>query len=100
MTHYATSVKRKKWLEKIYGNCLEKAGIVIPNRGCAIVDKRFPVKVGDIVVCSEIAGQIPPYLKRVIEVNENSVIVGTAYMDSSKDFQFEAEEIIGTVVEI
>lgn len=32
-------------------------------------------------------------------IEGDSVIVGTAYLDSSRDFEFEAGEIMGVVVE-
>jgi hypothetical protein len=57
-------------------------------------------KVGDFVHCNKIAGSISSYIKQVKEINGDSVIVGTAYLDSSKDFTFEAAEILGVVTEV
>lgn len=83
----------------IYGNCLEKLGVKNEGGGYAIIDHNATVKIGDIVHCSKISGQIGGYLKQVKEINGDSIIVGTAYFDESKDFQFEAAEIWGVVIE-
>lgn len=83
----------------IYGNCLEKLGVKNEGGGYAIIDHNATVKIGDIVHCSKISGQIGGYLKQVKEINGDSIIVGTAYFDESKDFQFEATEICGVVIE-
>lgn len=86
-------------LEKIYGDCLEKAGLYIPNKGYAIIDKNATIKIGDLVHCSKVSGQIGGYIKQVKELGE-TVIVGTNYLDESRNFTFEAAEIFGVVKEV
>lgn len=87
------------YLEKIYGDCLEKAGLYIPNQGYAIIDKNAEIKIGDLVHCSKVSGQIGGYIKQVKELGEK-VIVGTNYLDESRNFYFEAAEIFGVVKEV
>lgn len=87
-------------MEGIYGDCLEKAGIYIPEGAIATVDSNEEIEVGDLIVCSRIVGQARAYIKKVKEIIGDSVIVGTAYLDPSKDFTFEAAEIMGVVKEI
>lgn len=84
----------------IYGRCLEKAGICIPEGAIATVDMNAEIEVGDLVICSRMTGQVIPYIKKVKEINGDSIIVGTAYLDRSRDFTFEAAEISGVVKEI
>lgn len=67
--------------------------------GFAIVDANATVKVGDLVHCTRVAGTLNSYIKQVKEINGDSVIVGTAYLDESRDFTFEAAEIYGVVLE-
>lgn len=86
-------------LREIYGDCLEKVGVKNIGGGFAIIDANATVKVGDLVHCSRILGEINGYIKQVKEINGDSVIVGTAYLDESRDFTFEAAEIFGTVIE-
>ncbi len=91
--------KKRFVLHTIYGNCLEKLGVKNNGGGYAIIDLNATVKVGDIVHCGKVTGQIGGYIKQVKEINGDSIIVGTAYLDESKDFQFEAAEIYGVVIE-
>lgn len=93
------SPQRRFSINLINGNCLEKLGIKNTGGGYAIVDANATVNVGDVVHCSKCLGGLQTYLKQVKEINGDSVIVGTAYYDESKDFQFEAAEIMGTVIE-
>ena len=95
----AKEPKRRFSLCAIYGNCLEKLGVENAGGGYAIIDHNATVRVGDIVHCGKVTGQIGGYIKQVKEINGDSVIVGTAYFDESKDFQFEAAEIYGVVLE-
>ncbi len=83
-----------------HGDCLEKAGIHMPAGAIATFDSNAEIEVGDLVICSRITGGVQPYIKIVKEKNDDSVIVGTAYLDPSKDFTFEAAEIMGVVKEI
>ena len=91
--------KKRFALHTIHGNCLEKLGVKNNGGGYAIIDHNATVKVGDIVHCGKVTGQIGGYIKQVKEINGDSIIVGTAYFDESKDFQFEAAEIYGVVIE-
>lgn len=84
----------------IYGDCLEKAGICMPKGAIALVDRNAEIEVGDLVICSRVVGQILGFIKQVKEINDDSIIVGTAYRDPSKDFSFEAAEIMGVVKEV
>lgn len=90
--------KKRFILREIYGDCLAKLG-VRNEGGYAIIDHNATVKVGDLVYCSKVTGQIGGYIKQVKEINGDSIIVGTAYLDETKDFQFEAAEIYGVVIE-
>ncbi len=91
--------KKRFAIHPIHGNCLEKLGVKNNGGGYAIIDHNATVKVGDIVHCGKVTGQIGGYIKQVKEINGDSIIVGTAYLDESKDFQFEAAEIYGVVIE-
>ncbi len=82
------------------GDCLEGEGLYIPDGGYAIIDSNAEIRVGDFVHCSRITGPVFTYVKQVKEIKGNSVIVGTCYLDKSKDFAFEAAEILGVVKEI
>lgn len=101
MTYHVSKRPPKKRfsLKPIYGNCLEKLGVKNEGGGFAIIDANATVRVGDLVHCSKVLGQIGGYIKQVKEINGDSVIVGTAYFDETKDFTFEAAEIFGTVIE-
>lgn len=84
----------------IVGDCLERAGLVIPHGAYAIVDCSITPKVGDIVFCDNEFGVISGLIKQVKEFRGDTVIVGTAYKDESKDFTFEASTIMGVVTEV
>lgn len=90
----------KRWsIFPIHGDCLARLGVKNVGGGYAIIDHNATPKVGDIVHCSKITGQIGGYLKQVKEIDGESIIVGTAYLDESKDYRFEAAEIYGVVYE-
>lgn len=81
--------------ERVFGDCLEDIGIVIPNGGFVVVDRTVFPKVGDLVICSQYAGAVMgEMLKMVFEIGED-VIVGTRYKDKTRDFTFKAGEIRG-----
>ena len=90
---------RRIYIKPIHGDCLERIGIKNRGGGYAIIDTNAKVYVGDLVFCSRALGEIGGYIKQVKEINGDSVIVGTAYLDETRDFQFEAAEIMGTVLE-
>lgn len=87
-------------MHEIYGDCLEKAGIYMPEGAIATVDSNAEIEVGDLIICSRIVGQARAYIKKVKEIIGDSIIVGTKYRDPSKNFTFEAAEIMGVVKEI
>lgn len=91
--------KQRFQLRQIYGNCLEKLGVRNIGGGYAIIDRNIRPKVGDIVHCAKGMANISSYLKQVKRIEGDSVIVGTAYYDETKDYEFEASEIYGVVIE-
>ena len=91
--------KTARTLEVIYGDCLEKAGLNIPHKAYAIIDCSIAPKVGDLVHCNNSHGTVSGFIKQVKEFRGDTVIVGTAYADESRDFTFEASEIYGVVTE-
>ena len=91
------SPKHRHRIKHYNGTCLEKLGL--SGKGHAIIFQTAKIKVGDVVYCSRTAGQIGGYLKQVKEINGDSIIVGTACFDDAKNFQFEAAEIFGVVLE-
>lgn len=102
MTHLPTKKTEEKRyrIERIYGDCLERIGI--RNRGgdgYAIIDKNIVPEVGDIVHCMKPQQNVGGYLKQVKRIEGGTITVGTAYLDETRDYEFEAGEIIGVVVE-
>jgi hypothetical protein len=95
-----TADKPSRELCSIYGDCLEKAGLRIPNRGQAIIDCSISPKVGDLVHCDNHLGTIHGFIKQVKEIKDEVIIVGTAYADESRDYTFEASVIYGVVTEV
>lgn len=91
--------KTARTLEPICGDCLEKAGLNIPHKAYAIIDCSITPKVGDLVHCNNSLGTVNGFIKQVKEFRGDTVIVGTAYADESRDFTFEASEIYGVVTE-
>lgn len=96
---YEKDKKRRFRLESIHGDCLEKIGVKNKGGGFAVIDRCATPKVGDLVHCKKIAATLNSYIKQVKEINGDSIIVGTAYLDETRDFTFEAAEIIGVVIE-
>lgn len=102
MTHisYATRGKKKS-LRHIHGECLERVGLHMPHGGMAVIcSGETAIKVGDLVHCARIAGAIPGQIKQVQKIEGDTITVGTAYEDPSRDFSFEAEEIYGVLLEV
>lgn len=87
-------------LRDVSGDCLERAGVIIPHGGRAIIDNSITPKVGDIVHCNNRIITINGFLKQIKESKGDAVIVGTAYIDESRDYTFEASEIYGVVTEV
>ena len=88
-----------KRIEKVYGDCLEAVGLVIPDGGIAIVDTTIFPEIGDLVHCKKVRGALSSYIKQVKSIDGSIITVGTAYLDKSRDFQFIAEEVIGVITE-
>lgn len=97
--YYEKRKERRFRIRQIYGNCLEKVGIKNIGGGYAIIDSCAIPKVGDIVHCLRDNANVSSYIKQVKRIEGDSYIVGTAYFDESKDFEFEASDIIGVVLE-
>lgn len=92
--------KPSRQLRRIAGDCLEKAGLEIPHGGYAIIDCSITPKVGDLVFCNNWNGTVHGFIKQVKAFDGDTVIVGTSYVDESKDYTFEASEIYGVVTEV
>ena len=101
MTHVCNNRPPKKRfvMRHIHGDCLEKLGVRNEGGGIAIIDHNAIPKVGDLVHCAKPGANISSYIKQVKRIEGDTYIVGTAYYDESKDFEFEAGEIYGVVLE-
>ena len=82
-----------------YGDCLEGIGIVMPNKGIAVIDRNAMPQVGDVVHCTRNLGTITSYLKRVERI-DGDITVGTCYIEKSRDFSFAACEIFGVLLQV
>ena len=94
--------ERRKFARKaeyIHGECLEKAGLRIPNGAIAIVDCSIAPIVGELVHCDNYLGTCQGFIKQIKELGDDWIIVGTSYLDESKDFTFEAYTIYGVITE-
>lgn len=91
--------KSPRTAEYIHGECLEKAGLIIPRGAIAIVDCSITPIVGDLVHCDNCFGTCNGFIKQIKEFGDDFVIVGTSYLDESKDFTFEAYTIYGVITE-
>lgn len=97
---YVPSEKRPpRKMHYIKGDCLEKAGLKIPHGANAIIDCSITPRVGDLVHCDNEIGTISGFIKQVKEFRGDTVIVGTAYEDESRNFTFEASVIFGVLTE-
>jgi hypothetical protein len=85
------------YTESTYGDCLEAIGI--PSRAIMVADRNIRPVVGDLVHCCKIAGALSSYIKDVESISDE-LVVRTHYVDSTKDFRFVAEEVLGVVVEV
>lgn len=97
-TIICTSCRQQYTDRRIFGDCLEAEGI--PSSGIVKLEHGTEVHVGDIVHCTKYAGMISSYLKKVLEIKNGLIIVGTAYVNPEKDFSFPAAEILGVAVEV
>lgn len=99
-TIYTPNEKRQpRVCHQIHGECLERVGLKIPYGANAIIDCSITPKVGDLVHCDNEFGTVWGFIKQVKEIRGDTVIVGTAYMDESRDYTFEASVIYGVVTE-
>lgn len=94
------TASKRNTIEPIYGDCLERAGLHIPHSGMAIIRQGLKIKVGDLVHCSRVCGEIPGMIKQVQSIVDGTITVGSAYIDPARDFSFEAVEIYGVVTEV
>ena len=101
MTYRSTNKnpKRRFRLKEIYGDCLERKGIRNIGGGYAVIDCDAEIRIGDVVHCSKCVGACNTMLKEVKAINGDTVTVGTAYADKTRDFTFDAAEIFGVVLE-
>ena len=83
----------------ICGECLERAGLKMPHGARGIIDCSIVPRVGDLVHCDNNFGTIHGFVKQVKEFRGDTVIVGTAYEDESRDYTFEASVIYGVLTE-
>lgn len=102
----STYIRKKKCdrsvrftIRQIYGDCLAGIGIRNKPSGYAIIDRWATAKVGDVVHCLKHHQNIGGYIKQVKRIEGDSIIVGTAYLDESKNYEFEAGELLGVVIE-
>lgn len=91
--------KSPRKAEYIHGECLEKAGLIIPHGAIAIVDCSITPRVRDLVHCDNFIGTVQGMIKQIKEFRDDFIIVGTSYLDESKDFTFEAYTIYGVITE-
>lgn len=84
----------------VSGNCLERIGVYIPSGGIAIIDKNARPKIGDLVICTKSPGVLSEYCKQVKDIKNGNYIISTAYLNKALDFEFEAAEIRGVVLEL
>lgn len=86
---------RKYELVSTAGTCLEMVGI--PSRGWAVVNRMIKPSVGDIVWCDNQHGTISGFIKQVKSFDGEKMIVGTNYIDESKDYEFYCHAFYGVV---
>lgn len=82
-------------LRSISGKCLEAVGI--PNGGKAVINHTILPEVGDLVHCNDALCTLNGYIKQVKSFDGEMMIVGTKYLDASKDFEFFCFEYYGVV---
>ena len=93
-----TRIEVKRTFERVQGKCLEKLGLRFTNgTGYAVLDCTVKPKIGDLVHCDNTFGTIHGFIKQVRDIKDGVYIVGTAYEDDTKDFEFEASIIYGVV---
>lgn len=100
-THFSRRCEREKrfMIKEIHGECLRRIGVNNYNGGYAIIDTWATPKVDDLVFCFKKHENIGGRIKQVKRIEGDTYIVGTAYLDSTRDFEFEAGEIMGVVIE-
>ena len=81
-------------LKSIGGICLEELGI---NGGRAVINRTIKPKVGDLVWCNNSFCCLNGFIKQVKSFDGEYMIVGTRYLDHSKNFEFYCFEFYGVV---
>lgn len=88
-----------KKLLQVRGDCLEGIGVWAPRT--MIRDTSLEVRVGDLVHCSRNTNFLDTYVKQVLSIDpEGGMVVGTRYVDPTRDFTFVPEKVYGVVTEI
>jgi hypothetical protein len=87
--------KREWQLREISGICLEEVGI--PNKGRAVINKTIKPNVGDLVHCNTEFCSLNGYIKQVKAFDGEQMLVGTRYLDHSKNYDFYCFEFYGVV---
>lgn len=102
MTNIFVSEKdsKRNVLRSVKGDCLEGVGLRIPHGGQAVIRAGLDIRVGDLVHCSKLPGACGGFIKQVKDITDGVYTVGTAYLDPSRDFTFEAADIYGVVTEV
>ena len=87
---------KHEWsLKSIQGICLEEIGI--PSKGKAVINHTIKPKVGDLVWCNNAFCTIGGFIKQVKSFDGEEMLVGTRYLDHSKNFDFYCFEFYGVV---
>lgn len=87
---------KHEWsLKSIQGICLEEIGI--PSKGKAVINHTIKPKVGDLVHCNNEFCTIDGFIKQVKSFDGEEMLVGTRYLDHSKNFDFYCFEFYGVV---
>ena len=102
MTYFQrTDIPTEKRFQMVHirGNHLERLGIKNIG-GCAIIDRAATPKVGDVVYCTLTECDMCGFIKLVKRIEVDTVIVGSAFMDRTQDYETEAYAILGVVLSI
>jgi hypothetical protein len=87
--------KHEYGLKLISGICLEEVGV--PDKGRAVINRTIKPRVGDLVHCNDEYCTISGFIKQVKSFDGEEMVVGTRYLDHSKNFDFYCFEFYGVV---